>query len=232
MGTSSIDVVTVSITITMSGTISRGRIRMSRLVDHPEEYFARLTADRDEILLRLEREAEEETIPIVGPVVGRFLEILVRAVGARRVLELGCATGYSAIFLARGLTGGVGKVLTVENNPERAVRARENFAAAGLSGAVELLEGDGAGILEGIVETVDLIFLDVEKEAYVQVFPHCRRLLRPGGLLVADNTAFRDAVPFVEAVSKEEGWQAVHFFSYLPGHSPERDGLTIAQKIT
>jgi len=76
MGTSSIDVVTVSITITMSGTISRGRIRMSRLVDHPEEYFARLTADRDEILLRLEREAEEETIPIVGPVSSVLKEML------------------------------------------------------------------------------------------------------------------------------------------------------------
>ena len=204
---------------------------MSRLVDDPEEYFSRLTPPRDDLLLTLEREAEEEGIPIVGPVVGRLLEILVRAVGARRVLELGCATGYSAIFLARGLAGGEGKVLTVENNPERAERARKNFAAAGISGLVELLEGDAAGTLEGIGELVDLIFLDVEKEAYARVFPHCRRLLRPGGLLVADNTAFRDAVPFVTAVSREEGWQAVHLFSHLPGHSPERDGLTIAQRL-
>lgn len=204
---------------------------MSRLVENPEEHFSRLTSGRDEVLLRLEREAEEENIPIVGPVVGRLLEILVRAVGARRVLELGCATGYSAIFLARGLAGGKGKVLTVENSPERAARAKTNFAAAGVAGLVEILEGDAAALLEAMAHEVDLIFLDIEKESYLRAFVHCRRLLRPGGLLVADNTAFRDAAPFVEALSEEEGWQAVHLYSYLPGHSPERDGLTLAQRI-
>jgi predicted O-methyltransferase YrrM len=204
---------------------------MSRLVDDPEGYFSRLTPDRDEILHRLEEEAKKEGIPIVGPVVGRLLEILVRAVGARRVLELGCATGYSSIYLARGLAGGEGKVLTVENNPERAARARTNFTAAGVSGQVDILEGDAAGILAAMGEPVDLVFLDIEKGSYVSAFSHCRRLLRPGGLLVADNTAFSDAAPFVTALSEEEGWQAVHLFSYLPGHSPERDGLTLAQKI-
>lgn len=203
---------------------------MSRLVEDPEEYFTRLTPGREGILLDLEREAAEENIPIVGPVVGRLLEILVRAVGARRVLELGCATGYSAIFLARGLDG-EGKLLTVENNPSRAGRARKNFSAAGVSPLVEILEGDGERILELMVEELDFIFLDIEKEAYAGVFPHCRRLLRKGGLLVADNTAFRDAALFVKAVTGEKGWQAVHLFTYLPGHSPERDGLTIAQKV-
>ena len=205
---------------------------MSRLVEDPEGYFSRLTSGRDEVLLRLEREAGEESIPIVGPVVGSLLEILVRAVGARRVLELGCATGYSAIYLARGLAGGEGKVLTVENNPERAARARSNFVDAGVAGLVEILEGDAAEILAAMGEPVDLIFLDIEKGAYVSAFSQCRRLLRPGGLLVADNTAFGDAAPFVTALSVEKGWQAVHLFSYLPGHSPERDGLTLAQRIT
>ena len=76
-------------------------------------------------------------------------------------------------------------MLTVENNPERAARARLNFTAAGVSGLVEILEGDAAGILEGMGEPVDLVFLDIEKGSYVSAFPHCRRLLRPGGLLVA-----------------------------------------------
>lgn len=204
---------------------------MSRIVDDPEEYFAELTPPRDSLLLTLEREAAEEAIPIVGPVVGRLLEILVRAVGARRVLELGCATGYSAVFLARGLARRGGRVFTVEYNPERAARAAENFAAAGVSELVEILEGDASALLAGLAGEFDLVFLDIEKEAYAEVLPHCRRLLRTGGLLVADNTAFRDASSFVETVSHEAGWQAVHLFSYLPGHSPERDGLTIAQKV-
>jgi predicted O-methyltransferase YrrM len=204
---------------------------MSRIIGNPEGYFAKLVPARDDLLLRLEREAADEDIPIVGPVVGRLLEILVRAIGARRVLELGCATGYSTIFLARGLPREGGKVFTVERRSEMAKRASGNFAAAGVSRTVEILQGDAARILEEFRSEMDLIFLDIEKVAYEEALPHCHRLLRPGGLLVADNTAFRDASAFVKAVSKEDGWQAVHILSYLPGHSPERDGLTIAQRV-
>jgi predicted O-methyltransferase YrrM len=204
---------------------------MSRIIDDPEGFFSRLVPARDEILLALEREAAAESIPIVGPVVGRLLEMLVRAGGARRVLELGCATGYSAIYLARGLPPAGGKVFTVENDPAMAQRAAENLAAAGLSRSVEVLRGEAARILEDFKGPVDLIFLDIDKEAYGQVLPRCRSLLRPGGLLVADNTAFPAASSFVESISKEEGWQAVHLFSFLPGHSPEHDGLSITQRL-
>jgi predicted O-methyltransferase YrrM len=204
---------------------------MSRIIGNPEGFFSKMVPAREDLLLTLEREAADEGIPIVGPVVGRLLEILVRAIGARRVLELGCATGYSAIFLARGLQQERGKVFTVERRSEMAQRASENFAAAGVSRSLEILQGDAARILEDVGGEMDLIFLDIEKIAYEEALPHCLRLLRPGGLLVADNTAFRDASSFVKAISKEEGWQAVHLFSYLPGHSPEHDGITIAQRV-
>ena len=204
---------------------------MSSIVEDPEGFFANHVPPRDDLLVTLEREAEREGIPIVGPVVGRLLEILVRAVGARRVLELGCATGYSAIFLARGLPREGGKVVTVEKSAAMAERAATNFAAAGLSRSVEIRQGEAASLLEGLDGPMDLIFLDIYKESYSGVLPACRRLLRPAGLLVADNTAFPGAVPFVKALSDEEGWQAVHLFSFLPGHSPERDGLSVAQKM-
>ena len=111
-------------------------------------------------------------------------------------------------------------------------RAATNIAAADLSRSVEIRQGEAANLLEGLDGPMDLIFLDIDKEAYIGVLPACRRLLRPGGLLVADNTAFRSATPFVEALSDAEGWQAVHLFSFLPGHSPEHDGLSVAQKMS
>ena len=75
---------------------------MSNSVDNPEEYFRNLIQSRDELLLQLENEADQENIRIVGPVVGELLYILAKVTGAKNILELGTATGYSAIFLARG----------------------------------------------------------------------------------------------------------------------------------
>ena len=76
--------------------------------------------------------------------------------------------------------------------------------------------------------SVDLIFVDIEKADYVRVLPVCRRLLRPGGLLVADNVAFPDADPFNQAIIGDEGWRPVSILAFLPRHSPEKDGLCLA----
>jgi predicted O-methyltransferase YrrM len=70
---------------------------MSDIVDNPEEYFGQFVPERDPLLIDLETEASREEIPITGPVVGELLYVLARATGAKRILELGTATGYSAI---------------------------------------------------------------------------------------------------------------------------------------
>ena len=93
---------------------------------------------RGELLQRLEAEAAREHIPIVGPVVGELLFILARVMGARRILELGTATGYSAIYLAQAVASESGRVITLEYNPDMARHARENIASAGLSERVEV----------------------------------------------------------------------------------------------
>ena len=98
-----------------------------------EPYFKGLVPQRTELLQRLEAEAEQERIPIVGPVVGELLFILARAMGARRILELGTATGYSAICLAQAVAAESGQVVTLEADPAMARHARENIAVAGLS---------------------------------------------------------------------------------------------------
>ena len=96
---------------------------MSDMVENPEKYFGKFVPDRDALLAGLESEAQQEEIPIIGPVVGELLYVLIRATRAKRILELGTATGYSAIFLARACRIFNGTVVTLENDPAMAARA-------------------------------------------------------------------------------------------------------------
>ncbi|MEW6660554.1 MAG: O-methyltransferase [Thermodesulfobacteriota bacterium] len=203
---------------------------MSFMIPDMENYFRGFIPRRDALLLELEEEAARESIPIVGPVVGEFLYILARAMGARNILELGTASGYSAIYLARALPDG-GKVITLELNPAMASRGRANFLRAGLAERVEVREGQALELMAAMTTTFDLIFLDIDKESYAPALPHCLRLLKVGGLLIADNVAFAGADAFNREISRQKSWRAVHLLSFLPQHSPEKDGLTLAVRV-
>lgn len=201
---------------------------MPGLIDNPEEYFRQFVPQRDQLLMELEEEAGKEKIPIVGPIVGELLHILARATQAERILELGTATGYSTIFLARALSSTRGKLVTIDSDPDMAARAETNFRRAGLDQQIDVIVGDAQEILSKMNKSFDFIFLDIDKEHYASVLPHCARLMKQGGLLVADNVSFIDADPFNRLVSKSSEWRSINLFAYLPLHSPERDGLCLA----
>ena len=129
----------------------------------------------------------------IGPVVGQLLYILVCITGAQRILELGAATGYSAVWMARACGITSGRVMTVEQSPGLISRAQAAFEKAGLSQRIEILQGDARQIMTELSPPIDLIFMDIDKEFYLESLLSCEKLLRPGGLLVADNTGFRDA---------------------------------------
>ncbi len=204
---------------------------MSNLIDNPEEYFGRFLPKRDQLLMELEEEARREQIPIVGPVVGELLYILARVTQARRILELGTATGYSTIFLARAFASPRGRLVTIDNDPDMAARAKINFHRAGLDQQIDMVVGDSQEKLSEMDEYFDLVFLDIDKEHYAAVLPHCRRLLKKGGLLIADNVGFKEADPFNRLISKSSEWRSVNLFAYLPLHSPEKDGLCLALRL-
>jgi len=204
---------------------------MSTLINQPEEYFTDLIPSRDELLLELEAEAKRENIPIVGPVVGELLYILAVAARAASILEIGTATGYSAIYLARACAPVNGRVVTLENNDALADRARQNFQKAGLGGRVEIRVADALETLKRLDDEFDLIFIDIEKKDYIKALPDCRRLLGKGGLLVADNVAFKDADAFNRAIADHPDWRSVSLLSYLPLHSPEHDALCLALRL-
>jgi len=203
---------------------------MGAMIADLEAHFREFIPPRDDLLLRLEAEARQEKIPIVGPVVGELLFILARATQARLILELGAATGYSAIHLARGCEPQKGRVVTLEYDAALAARARTNCALAGVGDRVEVRQGEALQLMAGMSEPCDLIFLDIDKEHYLPALDPCQRLLRPGGLLVADNVGFAGAEDFNREIFQRAAWRVVSLLCFLPAHSPERDGLCVAVK--
>ena len=201
---------------------------MSEIVTNPEDYFSSLIPSRSALLVEMEQEAQLEEIPIVGPVVAELLAILVTLSDSRQILELGTATGYSTLYMAEALPGEGSRLITIDNDPQMAARAKNRFRQAQLAERIELRIGDAVEIMQAIHHPFDMIFLDIEKEDYIKVLPHCERLLNRGGLLVADNVAFRDADAFNQQIHFSDRWRVVNLFAFLPQHSPQRDALCIA----
>ena len=138
---------------------------------------------------------------------GQFLEVLVRATLAQRVLEIGTSNGYSTLWLARAAQAIGGAVTTVERSDYKARLARENFARSGLSSKITLLHEDTQLVLARSADAAfDLIFLDAERTEYPSWWLDLRRVLRPGGLLVVDNAiapAPEQLAPFIALIEAD-----------------------------
>lgn len=142
----------------------------------------------------------------ITPDTGEFLAVLVRASAAKRVLEIGTSNGYSTLWLADAAAAVGGHVTTVELAEHKYALAAENLARAGLAGCVTQIHGEGgAALRDRVAASVDLLFLDSERDAYAGWWPDIRRVLRPGGLLVADNARSHAAelAPFVQLVEAD-----------------------------
>jgi predicted O-methyltransferase YrrM len=126
----------------------------------------------------------------VSPLQGRFLELLVRITGARKILEFGTLGGYSTIWMARALPAG-GKLISLEFDPKHAEVARQNIANAGLSSVVEVRQGKAIDSLPGIaaegIGPFDLVFIDADKPSTPGYVEWALRLSRPGTVIVVDN---------------------------------------------
>lgn len=203
---------------------------MGIMVEHPNTYFSQWVPPRSDLLMALETEAGQQNIPIVGPVVGKLLYLLAKLQGAQRIVELGTATGYSAIFMGNACRSNNGRLTTYEADPEMAARATHNIESAGLTPWIEVHSQDALKGLDAFKQPVDMIFMDIEKEDYLHALPLCQNKLRPNGLLVADNTGFKDAHEFNRAIFENDNWESVNLWTFLPDHSPENDGLCIALK--
>lgn len=153
-------------------------------------YVARIHAAHDSALESAFGAPESEGMPAiqVGPSEGKLLEILLRLVNARRVVEFGTLAGYSAIRMARVLPP-AGRLFTLEFDPRHAAVARSRIEAAGLAGRVSVLVGDARELMGPLSSEgpFDAVFIDADKESYDQYGRWAAANLRPGGLLLGDN---------------------------------------------
>jgi caffeoyl-CoA O-methyltransferase len=154
---------------------------------HPEQeaYLDRLLPPRDALLREMEERAAREDIPISDPEVGKLLGILARTTGARRILEIGAAIGYGAIWLARGAPEA--RVLSVDLDPERLAAARGYLERAGVAERVELIEGAALEVIQRLEGPFDLVYVDAVKTEYRRYLDLTLPKIRVGGLIVVDN---------------------------------------------
>jgi len=154
-------------------------------------YVVEHGARQDDALRRLADETQrlgDISIMQIAPEQGAFVTLLMRAIGARRALELGTFTGYSAICIARGLAEG-GKLVTCDISGDWTEIARRYFDAAGVADRIDLRLGPALDTLRELPadEPFDFAFIDADKTEYPDYYEECLRLLRPGGLIMLDN---------------------------------------------
>ena len=157
--------------------------------DKAGDYIVGLFGAEDELLASLREDADRTGLPSIAISAdeGRLLQVLLTAINARRVLEVGTLGGYSAICMARVLPPG-GRLVSVEINEDHASFARRYIARAGLSDRVEIRVGRALEVLPALDgERFDAVFLDADKEPLPTYFEWALRLVRPGGLIIGDN---------------------------------------------
>ena len=211
-------------------------MRTVEVTDEVQAYMDGLLAPRDSVLARMEDEADRESIPIVDAHEGALLYLLVKIAGAKRILELGTATGYSGIWLLRG-TGG-GSLTSFEVDHKRAERARANFAEASLAKQASVLEEDAVGGVQKLETRFDACFIDLlnsfpSEDVTRRVAELCLARLDMGGLLMADNALRQGDV----IRPKNQQTRNVAFYNeWVAKHPrlesvviPIRDGLSVAR---
>ena len=195
--------------------------------DRAGDYIAGLFSAEDELLSALREEADRTGLPPISISAdeGRLLQVLLTALGARRVLEVGTLGGYSAICMARALPPG-GRVLTIEIEEKHAAFARRYIQRAELSDRIEVRVGRALDVLPALDgERFDAIFLDADKEPLPTYFEWALRLVRPGGLIIAANALWGGRV--YDGDESDERTKGVREFNRRMSTDPRVLGIIV-----
>ena len=211
---------------------------MERFIDVAVEQFARdHTEPETDLFVRL-REETHKTMDRpqmqVDVIEGRFLKMLVRLTGARRVLEIGMFTGYSALMMAEGLPDD-GQLITCEIDPTAEAIAKRYFTESPNGKKITIRMGPALETIKTLATgPLDLVFIDADKTNYANYYEACLPLLKPGGLIVADNVLWSGKV----LDPQDDDTRAIVAFNRLVHFDPRvesvcltvRDGMLLAWK--
>ena len=210
-------------------------------MDHLSDYIIGLFAPEDEVLAALREEADRTGLPpaSVSPDAGRFLQVLLRAASASRVLEVGTLGGYSAIWMARALPPD-GVLVTIERDDRYAAFAERYVERAGLARVVAVRRGRALDVLPALDgQEFDLVFLDADRAPLPTYLEWALRLVRPGGLIVAHNALLAGRVASAGAAADDEDVRAAREFNARIATDarlssilvPAYDGLVVAAVV-
>ena len=199
-----------------------------------------LDGGNGEFLDALEEEALAGHVPVIRKETQAFLRTMMEMIRPARILEVGCAVGFSALLMCRHM-GPEGHITTIENYDRRIAEARKNIQRAGEESRITLIEGDAGRVLTELPGPYDFIFMDAAKGQYINWLPELIRLLSPGGVLLSDNvlqdgeTALsRYAVErrdrTIHARMREYLWALTHTETFSTSVLPLGDGLAVSVK--
>jgi len=200
-------------------------------------YLDSLVPPRPPEMQAMEEQAARTGFPIVGPAPGQFLYLLARLMAARRVFEMGSGYGYSTAWLAKAVQeNGGGVVYHVVWNSDLSQRARRHHAALGLDGVIEYKVAEAVRALRDTEGPFDIIFNDIDKDAYPNALPVIKEKLRPGGVMIVDNMLWYGRI--FDARDQSEGTRGVRDLTrhittdpdWIVSLAPIRDGLLVAYK--
>lgn len=202
-----------------------------------DRYLEGLVPPRTGELAAMEAEGIRSGFPIIGPTCGHFCYLVTRLAGAHEVFEMGSGYGYSTAWFARAVVeNGGGRVVHTVTDEDLSRRAKKHLTALGLGAAVEFRVAEAVQALRLEPGALDLVFLDIDKEAYPEALEVIEAKLRPGGILLADNMLLSGAV--LDDGNRSARADAVRTFTrrlmqgdrWIASIVPQRDGLMLAYK--
>lgn len=205
--------------------------------DQLSDYLNNLVPERPPEIQEMERYAEEHDFPIIGPAAGYYCYLMARLMNAQRIFELGSGYGYSTAWFARAVQeNGGGEVYHTVWDEQLSQRARTHLDKLGYGGLVRYRVSEAVQALREVDSTFDLIFNDINKTAYPDSLEVIEERLRPGGLLIVDNTLWSGRV--LDESNQDEATRAIRELTRRLVHSdrwvaslvPIRDGLTVAYR--
>ena len=204
-----------------------------------EKYVCEHTANESDLLKKINRETHLEVLQprmLSGHLQGRVLSMFSKMIRPERILEIGTYTGYSALCLAEGLTPN-GKLVTIDINEELAPRVRSYFSASGFSEQIDYKIGAAMELISTLNEKWDIVFIDADKDNYINYYHLVFPMVKIGGYIIADNVLWSGKV--IDSSHNDKDTQLLRDYNLLNHEDerveevlfPIRDGLMISRKI-